>query len=340
MAALRGAAWLLASGLAAAQYRQDYEVNRVPNGLGGTDTTFFWSPARGGTTLDDQVIDISPEVVYLTYNCHHMTSICDNAYIFIQSDRGLHLHGDGDGIAAQVMTYTDKEATNLKHPIVNENQQKRSDGGNASEPVPAWRSGALYEHLLALAEAGHGRRHVAHANETEANASVGQQTWADMGLQTRWQLGDLQNLVRDEENDGDDSFPRAREPKPEPEPAPEPVNHPAAAPVITPLAKRATPSDLKRARAIVKNAIVESARRNEARYKNPLRNQYRLKSGTVIEGETAAERRRRQAGEEAAPPLLYITDEIAAAAALVAEADAVTTFGNQTPVILGQLLDG
>ncbi|KAK4102737.1 glycoside hydrolase family 55 protein [Parathielavia hyrcaniae] len=486
-------------GVSAAQYHQDYQVNRVPNGLGGTDTTFFWSPTGGATVLTDQVIDISPEVVYLAYNCHYMTSICDNAHIFMQSDRGLHLHGDGhaeldtpyqgaptfgydfntgklgsrrsdrgdhscpgtwknnhvcpetnqkpvwreigewmyteiepsgqdhefnvlrhlravnqiaqrskiryscdefppatwveggdglsgstpantrcagfrctgykgenvkaeqnwqgwvhgrlqkelkaiikerytggefqwykeknsvaffkfltynraDGIAAQVMTFEDKEATTLKHPIINENQQKRSDGGNASEPVPAWRSGALYEQLLALAEAGHGRRHVAHANETKASASVGQQTWADMGLQARWQLGGLQNLVPDEENDGDDSFPRAREPKPEPEPEPAPVNHAAAAP----------------ARAIVKNAIVESARRNEARYKNPLRNQYRLKPGTVIEGETAAERRRRQAGEEAAPPLLYITDEIAAAAALVAEADAVTTFGNTT----------
>jgi len=40
MAVLRWAAWLLASGLAAGQYYQDYEVRRVNNGQGGQDVEF------------------------------------------------------------------------------------------------------------------------------------------------------------------------------------------------------------------------------------------------------------------------------------------------------------
>jgi len=42
MAVLRWAAWLLASGLAAGQYYQDYEVRRVNNGQGGQDVEFYW----------------------------------------------------------------------------------------------------------------------------------------------------------------------------------------------------------------------------------------------------------------------------------------------------------
>lgn len=90
-------------------------------------------------------------------------------------------------------------------------------GDNAQEPIPDWISGALYERLLAVANAGHGRRHVVHANEPEAVDAVGQQTGLGICLQTRRELGGLHNSVPDAKDDGDDTAPCARNCKPEPE---------------------------------------------------------------------------------------------------------------------------
>ncbi|KAB5517285.1 pectate lyase superfamily protein-domain-containing protein [Coniochaeta sp. 2T2.1] len=114
---------------------------------------------------------------------------------------------------------------------------------------------------------------------------------------------------------------------------------------VAPLLKRVTASALETALSIVQKAIAESAERNEARYKSPQRNKYRLRPGTVV-GPTIVERRSGQNfrargdSNSAAPvPLLEITEEIANAAALVAEADAMaaagifpnmTTTGNST----------
>ncbi|KZL70356.1 exo-beta-D-glucanase, partial [Colletotrichum tofieldiae] len=89
-----------------------------------------------------------------------------------------------------------------------------------------------------------------------------------------------------------------------------------------PLLKAASFRDLERARSIVATAIAASAKLNKARLASPLRNQYRLKPGTVIGGTTVDERRRARRDDSPPPPLLEITDEIAWAAALLAEAEA------------------
>ncbi|KXH55456.1 LysM domain-containing protein [Colletotrichum salicis] len=59
-----------------------------------------------------------------------------------------------------------------------------------------------------------------------------------------------------------------------------------------------------------------SAKLNKARLESPLRNQYRLKPGTVIGGATVDESLRARRNDPQPPPLLEITDEIAWAAAL------------------------
>ncbi|KAK1979523.1 pectate lyase superfamily protein-domain-containing protein [Colletotrichum cereale] len=89
-----------------------------------------------------------------------------------------------------------------------------------------------------------------------------------------------------------------------------------------PLLKEASSRDLERARGIVATAITASAKLNKARLASPLRNQYRLKPGTVIGGTTVSQRRRAQLDDSPPTPLLEITDEIAWAAALLAEAEA------------------
>ncbi|KAK3903195.1 hypothetical protein C8A05DRAFT_33061, partial [Staphylotrichum tortipilum] len=66
----------------------------------------------------------------------------------------------------------------------------------------------------------------------------------------------------------------------QPGPGPDPV---------TPLLNTASETDIEKARSIVKQAIAESAKRNKARFENPMRNMYRLKPGTIV-GQTAVER--------------------------------------------------
>ena len=93
-----------------------------------------------------------------------------------------------------------------------------------------------------------------------------------------------------------------------------------------PLLKRASASDLQAARDLVQQAQAESNRLNKVRVANPVRNNYGLKPGTVVDGNVAssASRRGRHATRQnsAVPPLLEITDDIASAVALVAEAEA------------------
>lgn len=244
-------------------------------------------------------------------------------------------YNKADRIAAQVLSYANKLTFVENKPPINEPQVKRSttDGGNATEPD--WMSGALYERLLELTKAGQGRRQFIHTNGTDDfhHYAVSQPTWGSgMGLQPRWETDSLQNFEPEEEDDDmedgerDDDATEAKA---------APGSHVADPLSMAPLARRATPSALERARAVVQQAIAESARRNEARYQNPLRNQHRLRPGTVVGGQTVgAERRRRHRRDlgEAPPPLLEITDEIADAAALVAEADALAAGGNNITV--------
>lgn len=88
----------------------------------------------------------------------------------------------------------------------------------------------------------------------------------------------------------------------------------------TPLLKRATAQDLDAARAIVAEALNETAQLNKARVEQPLRNRYGLRPGTVVLGGGAAPGDDSLAAiNKDVPPLLVITDKIAAAAALLAE---------------------
>jgi hypothetical protein len=88
---------------------------------------------------------------------------------------------------------------------------------------------------------------------------------------------------------------------------------------IPPLLANATQSDIEKARAIVDAAIQQAGVLNQARYDNPMRNNYNLKPGTKLS--------KRQ---DNTPPLLNVTDEIQMAAALVAEADAYAESQNGT----------
>ncbi|KAK1966745.1 pectin lyase-like protein [Colletotrichum sublineola] len=88
-----------------------------------------------------------------------------------------------------------------------------------------------------------------------------------------------------------------------------------------PLLKAASLTDIERARSIVANAIAASAKLNKARLASPLRNQYRLKPGTIIGETTVNKRHHARRDDSPLLPLLEITDEIAWAAALLAEAD-------------------
>ncbi len=173
---------------------------------------------------------------------------------------------------------------------------------------------ALHEKMLAHVGKGKGARHMVFANDTEPT-TVGKVELH--GLTRRWDQPAAHHSARS-----------AHPPEVD-------LDHPSTAPLL----KRASSSQLERAREIVAKAIAESARRNEARYKNPARNAYRLRPGTVVGGAAVGHGQPRRRQSESAnstvaqpPPLLEITDEIAAAAALVAEADAVAAVrsGNVT----------
>jgi len=53
-------------------------------------------PEYGPATQSQKVIDLSPETVYLMYNCYYMNSICANAKHFMDTTRGKRLHEDDD----------------------------------------------------------------------------------------------------------------------------------------------------------------------------------------------------------------------------------------------------
>lgn len=161
-----------------------------------------------------------------------------------------------NGIAAQVMSYSDKAANVLMEmkPIT---QAKRDGHSNG---LPDWQSGVLYDRLMALAEAGYGNQIAIPVNDSQANVEPlmpgGMYPTAAMGMVPRWDL--------------DDSDYRHVSPAPRTR---------SSTPVgpVAPLVKRATSTALEMARRIVQKAIAESAERNEARYKSPQRNKYRLR---------------------------------------------------------------
>lgn len=44
------------------------------------------------------MLDLSPNVVFLVYNCHYMTNICANANRFINVIKNKHVHTDYEGL--------------------------------------------------------------------------------------------------------------------------------------------------------------------------------------------------------------------------------------------------
>ncbi|KAE9372961.1 glycoside hydrolase family 55 protein [Stipitochalara longipes BDJ] len=241
-----------------------------------------------------------------------------------------------DGIAASVFVMQDTGTTDrqVAEEYVTQARKRGESISNVNHTVPTTRE------LLARVQAGLGTRHVVHANLSYISMSdlTGRtMPMPPMDRPYRWDredimsaadagLGHMNTTVRSETANW-----KAK-----------PIRTPVSLPsrgipeqVVTPLLKRATAQDLQAARTIVKNAIAESSKLNEARVAAPLRNQYSLKPGTVVgSGVVAGAGAGAGAGStsinEGFPPLLTITDEIAAAAALVAEADAVSASWNVT----------
>jgi hypothetical protein len=78
-------------------------------------------------------------------------------------------------------------------------------------------------------------------------------------------------------------------------------------------AQNATSSEIATARQIVREAVAEMTKQNQARIARPSRNNHSMKLGTKLG---------KRDDVAAPPPLLNITDQIARAAALVAELEA------------------
>lgn len=254
---------------------------------------------------------------------------------------------NANGVAAKVYTYS---SSGQSPPAVTKNiQQAKRDlimelNGTTTEMDDEeldreafwrWADGVSVEDLLAL-----GPRHVKEehvlANHTEAAILMPD------GVEMPW-WGSM-NDGEDEDEDGDEAppLPEVVSGPPRADPnkikralATENPHSSSSSPDLTPaLLKNASTTDVERAREIIEDAILKSAKLNAARLANPARNRYRLQPGTVIGGRKIDRRIDRRAhdevadSDEAPPPLLDITDEIAQAAALVSEADAVA--GNLT----------
>jgi hypothetical protein len=257
--------------------------------------------------------------------------------------------GQADGQPAAVLAYDNEDSLDVRLDGASVSQAKRDMDTNsthmadAPSPLPDWQSGVLYKKLLALVESGQGTRVAVHANDSDTEAAMpvlhvpginmNMDIMADTRPAPRWLSGHeggaatqgyamADNMKRKPSKglEGDETWRRASSSTSQP--------GPESSGPVTPLLNKASETDIEKARSIVKQAIAESAKRNKARFENPMRNRYRLKPGTIV-GQTAVERRRGlqaaredEGAQDMPPPLLEITDEIAQAAALVAEADA------------------
>ncbi|KAH8812142.1 pectate lyase superfamily protein-domain-containing protein [Xylogone sp. PMI_703] len=77
--------------VADAQYLQDYIPQRIPSQSGGgTTQAYFYQPTHNDAP--QQVVDLSPQSVYLIYNCYYMKDICKNSANFYRTVRGGITH--------------------------------------------------------------------------------------------------------------------------------------------------------------------------------------------------------------------------------------------------------
>ena len=232
-----------------------------------------------------------------------------------------------DGAAAKVTIYEDPDlATIAPNGVKIVTQAKRGmDGANVTLDNRAL--DVTPERLAELLKLGHATEHIIHANESESSdfgsmadltGTVAPMSW--MGMEKRW-------LDDDDDEDEDFQSINAKKRQSTSQNSTESFPVPAA-----PLLKNASMTDIEKARKVVEQAIAESSKRNAARLLNPLRNQYRLKPGTVTGQANMRMQSLNDNSEDETPvtPLIDITDDLAAAAALVAEADAVGKTGNLT----------
>ncbi|KAK3303766.1 pectate lyase superfamily protein-domain-containing protein [Chaetomium strumarium] len=246
----------------------------------------------------------------------------------------FYLDNRQDGVAARVWTYVavGNADTVDKSSPVNQGFSKRDVKGWNSTADPQGRTlwDLSFEELCALMDAGHGHEHQISANTSHVDWAMASQTPVElqnMDPHFRWddedeEYEDFSNVTR---------VKRYTEPAPAkkaavvPKPKPAPVPRSIPAHVVTPLLKRASSSDIEKARSIVAQAKTEAAKRNGARFARPLRNVYGLALGARNTKTLAAGNSSLNAG---VTPLLQITPEIAKAAALVAEANGVAKYGN------------
>ncbi|KAK1911450.1 hypothetical protein P3342_012751 [Pyrenophora teres f. teres] len=239
----------------------------------------------------------------------------------------FNMINQADGIAARVTVYQDPDFDTVDQAAGREvTQAKRGmDGVNGTHHRRAL--AVKPERLAELLKLGHATEHLVHANESDSSelgsmadmtGTAAPMSW--LGMDRRW---------LDDEDDEDEDFQstNANKRQSTPQNSTESFLVPAA-----PLLKNASMTDIEKARKLVEQAITESSKRNAARLLNPLRNQYRLKPGTVTGQPNMRMESFNDNGKDETPvtPLLDITDDLAAAAALVAEADAVGKAGNLT----------
>lgn len=241
-----------------------------------------------------------------------------------------------NGIAARVVVYQDPDLSVVTAQSTVSQAKRQSANATAA---PNWRSGLTAEQLSGLVRTGQASESVVAANDSFVYVSMSDLTgtaypmthMGSTGLKSRW---DLDESASEDSAGPNSTLGNMQAPRPKPEPAPLSKHVPgprsAPKPRITPRLKAASAADLERARSIVEQAIAESSKLNKARLENPLRNQYRLKPGTVVGQEAVHRRSSPVRPREVVPPLLEITDEMADAAALIAEAEAGTDATNVT----------
>jgi hypothetical protein len=73
---------------AQAQYIQGYERIINPNPSWGPQQQWFWRPEVTPAQIPYHILDLSPTVVFLEYNCYYMRDICKNAQNWFDTPRG------------------------------------------------------------------------------------------------------------------------------------------------------------------------------------------------------------------------------------------------------------
>lgn len=256
---------------------------------------------------------------------------------------GFTMNNEPDNIAARIWTYSDPALSQIEHET-DVSQGFRRDGvvvdGNTTVPEwKPWPSELDYDELLGHVRSGLISEQVvvAYPNDTSSMA-MGHMTGGPLGgmpLQFRWDESEDEfegEYPEDEDEDVEHVQLRKDEETPPPldpikrQPLPLVLRN-TSDPTITPLLKSASLQDVDVARSIVEEAIAKSSELNAARLASPVRNQYGLRPGTIIGGDTVPQGKR-DVAQVAILPLLDITDAIAEAAALVAEADATSEAGN------------